>query len=149
MGPHTELLKSNIERMRLKNISLKGFHDDVKSIWQQNHLLFMPSRLEGQSLALTEGMYFGRTAVVTDVGGATELITDEINGFIADAVTVNSIDNALERAWLKRDQWEKMGARAHKIIIQKYSVPEEVFFNGQIQLLLQAKTEKNKLRYSA
>ena len=96
----------------------------------------MPSRLEGQSLALIEAMYFGRAAMVTDVGGVKELISDGLNGFIAATASVKDIDEALERAWANRHEWKKMGVLSHAIIAEKYKTPAEVVLNKQIATLI-------------
>ena len=91
-----------------------GYVDDIRSIWQANHLLVLPSRDEGTPLALVEAMLCGRPAVVTDVGGNAEWIDDGETGFVAEAPTARSFGAALERAWLANTQWQKMGARAQK-----------------------------------
>jgi glycosyltransferase involved in cell wall biosynthesis len=80
-----------------KKIQFKGHVNDVAQIWEKNHLLLMPSTLEGTPLALIEAMYCGRIAVVSDVGGNAEMIKEGINGFVAEAPSVYSFGNALNR----------------------------------------------------
>jgi glycosyltransferase involved in cell wall biosynthesis len=103
-----------------------GHVSDVRSIWADNHLLVMPSRSEGTPLALVEAMICGRPSVVTDVGGNIEWVDEPSTGFVADAHSARSINNALERAWEARDHWESIGQRAHEVAISKFDpVPEE------------------------
>jgi glycosyltransferase involved in cell wall biosynthesis len=132
-GPHIEIIRSNIEILSLKNIVLKGFVDNIRSIWEHNHLLCMPSRMEGQALSLIEAMSYGRAAVVTNVGGAKELIEDDVNGFLADAAAVKSIDDALETAWNNRERWESMGVSARATIAKIYTVKAETQLNEEIE----------------
>ena len=54
-------------------------------------------------------------AVVLPVGNS-EIVEDDITGFLAEAPTVSSVANALERFWAKRATLEEMGkAGARKI----------------------------------
>src|SRR5262249_35671085 len=95
-GPHLQLLKQSANTLRLGNLHFHRHVKNVTNIWAQNHLLLMTSRIEGQALSLIEAMWCNRAAVVTAVGGATELVTEGSNGFVAESATVSSIDAALE-----------------------------------------------------
>lgn len=108
-GPHSYLIEYSFSTMQIKNAVLHGFTSGISEIWSRNHLLLQPSRMEGQSLALLEAIYLNRSAIVTNVGGAIEIIDDNINGFISKTATVADIDEAMERAWCKRAQWQEMG----------------------------------------
>jgi glycosyltransferase involved in cell wall biosynthesis len=85
-------------------------------IWRTNHALLLPSRYEGLPLALVEAMMCGRFGIVTNVSGNTEVIEDNVNGFVAEAPKAVYLDNALERAWDKREQWEAIGEKARSFI---------------------------------
>ena len=103
--------------------SLVFFHgkvSDIRKVWEENHILVMPSLNEGMALAVIEAMICGRPVVTTDVGGNSEWITDNVNGFIADGANVNSFDNALERAWSRRTEWEMIGKLAHESASKKH-----------------------------
>ncbi len=98
------------------NVKFHGWASDVSEIWKTNHMLLMPSIEEGTPLALIEAMAYGRTAVVTDVGGNAELICEGENGFVAEAATAILFSAALERAWDKRGAWKELGAKAHESV---------------------------------
>jgi glycosyltransferase involved in cell wall biosynthesis len=98
--------------LQLNNVHFRGHVNDVGSIWQQNHLLVLPSRYEGLPLALVEAMWCARPAVVTDIGGNAELCLDDETGFVAPAATVSCFAHALERAWGRRKDWQHMGQAA-------------------------------------
>jgi glycosyltransferase involved in cell wall biosynthesis len=99
-----------------------GHVSDVKKIWSTNHALVMPSRCEGMPLAIVEAMLCSRPCIVTDVAGNTELVQHRVNGFVASAPLVESVDKALEEAWESRHLWKEMGLNAQKII--KHLFPE-------------------------
>ena len=98
-----------------EKVEFCGHVGDVRSIWAENHLLVMPSRSEGTPLGLVEAMICGRPSVVTDVGGNIEWVNEPSTGFIADAPSARSLNNALERAWEVRERWECIGQRAHQV----------------------------------
>jgi glycosyltransferase involved in cell wall biosynthesis len=122
-----------IELYGLQNqISYAGYAADVETLWSQHHGLILPSRVEGNALALIEAMVCGRMPIATNVGRASELIDDGESGFIAPAATVELIDAALERAWQRRHDWQVMGQRAARAIRQRHSLEPGVDFARRI-----------------
>jgi L-malate glycosyltransferase len=119
-GPDKFYLESLAKHYNInKHIKFAGHVKDVRSIWSENHLLILSSRGEGTPLSLVEAMLCGRPAIVTNVGGNAEWVEESETGFIAEASTVNSLRAALERAWMAKDDWEKMGISAHNHAITK------------------------------
>ena len=113
-GLHETLLRRLSEMFQLKNVHLRGHVNDVRAIWEQNHMLVLPSRYEGMPLALVEAMWCGRPAIVTGAGGNAELCLDNETGFVAPAPTVGLINQTLERAWERRNEWMHLGQAARK-----------------------------------
>lgn len=102
------------------------FHGHVSSataIWKKNHILLIPSDGEGLPISLVEAAISGRTAVVTDVGGNTEIVTDNKTGFVACAPTPHSFSEALERAWERKDEWKKMGIYLNSSVNENNLIP--------------------------
>lgn len=105
-----------------------GLSHDIEQLWSEHHGLLLPSRAEGNALSLIEAMMCGRLPITTNVGRASELIDDNENGFIAPAPTVELLDEALERAWHERADWQSMGQRAASAIRARHSLtPAEDF----------------------
>jgi glycosyltransferase involved in cell wall biosynthesis len=100
-----------------------GFADDVRWVWSSQQILIMASCGEGRPLALAEAMICGRPAVVTDVGGNAELVTDGVTGFVAQSATLAAVRTALERSWVERNSWAEMGARAHDWAVRALDPP--------------------------
>jgi glycosyltransferase involved in cell wall biosynthesis len=105
-------LRKLAERFHLKSVHFHGHVNDVRRIWEQNHILVLPSRFEGLPLALVEAMWCARPAIVTDVAGNAEVCADGETGFVAAAPTAKLLDGTLERAWSRRDDWQRMGLAA-------------------------------------
>jgi glycosyltransferase involved in cell wall biosynthesis len=63
-----------------KFVSVKDHIDNIHDFWRSHHVLVMPSRAEGLSLALTEAMLCGRPAIASLVAGTAELLDDGVTG---------------------------------------------------------------------
>ncbi len=114
-GPDESLLKELTNELGLNDkVSFHGKVNDIRAVWQKNHLLLMPSHMEGMPLALVEAMFCGRIAVVTNVGGNTEWIDDKLNGFIAEEATVESFNKAMQQAFHSMHDWKAIGKAAHE-----------------------------------
>jgi glycosyltransferase involved in cell wall biosynthesis len=125
---------------QINNVCFKGHVANVAEIWKENQLLILPSRMEGQSLALIEAMWCCRGSVVTDVGGAKELLTDGENGFIAASATYAALDQTLERAWQLRDSWDQIGKNAGEKIREKYKAQPIPYFATELKNVIHALT---------
>jgi glycosyltransferase involved in cell wall biosynthesis len=137
-------MKDSLERLvhRLglgKRVFFAGYAS-VEEIWASNHVLVMPSRYEGLPIVVVEAMLCGRPVVATNVAGHSEVIEDGTGGFLADAPTVASVANALERFWERRSEAQEMGKAAAMRIRQLVPPdPVEVFSEKIRQLVKTAK----------
>jgi glycosyltransferase involved in cell wall biosynthesis len=129
-------LKELIKLYDLKDqMTFGGYVPDVRQVWEQHHGLLLPSRYEGAPLVVIEAMLCNRFAVSTDIGRNRELIDDNYSGFIADAPTVALLDDAMERAWQQRDQWQEIGKLAGQHIRERYPEDPIAEFMNHIQSL--------------
>jgi glycosyltransferase involved in cell wall biosynthesis len=115
-GPDEAQFRSMAEKFQLNNVVFHGHVTDIPAIWKVNHLLLMSSLMEGLPLVLVSAMMAGRAAVVTDIGAHAEVIDDDRTGFLASEPTVEALDQALERAWIRRHEWHQMGLDARAFI---------------------------------
>jgi glycosyltransferase involved in cell wall biosynthesis len=114
-GPDERYLRALVEFYGLQErITFAGHEGDVRGIWAREQMLVMFSRAEGTPLALVEAMLCGRPAIVSDVGGNRERVTEAQTGFVAEAPVIGLVRAALERAWSARQSWKAMGLQAHK-----------------------------------
>jgi glycosyltransferase involved in cell wall biosynthesis len=114
-GPDRHYLENLAAFLGLKDqVIFHGTTRDIRKVWEQNHLLLMPSNMEGMPLAVVEAMLCGRLCLATNVGGHKEWITDEENGYIAEAPAVDALLNTLQRAIKQKDKWPEMAHRAHE-----------------------------------
>lgn len=118
-GPDKDYLKELVAVYELnEKIIFQGHVSGVREIWANNHLLVLPSLSEGTPLSLFEASYYGRPAVVTDVGGCGEIVTEGKTGFVVPATTSSALSAGLERAWERQCEWQQMGARAREDVMR-------------------------------
>lgn len=135
-GINQRSLLALVQHLELKNVSFCGFTTEVTQIWRDNHALILPSRAEGLPLALVEAMLCGRPAIVTNVGGNSEVLEDEKTGFLVAAPTEQHLDETLERAWQQRNRWREIGLDAHTAIRELVPPnPIEIFADHLTQLV--------------
>ena len=96
----------------LSNVRFMGLVDDMVAVWGSHRALVLASRCEGLPLVVVEAMLAARVVIATDAGGTGEAFTDNVTGFLAAAPTVEALDEAMERAWARRDEWQQIGAVA-------------------------------------
>jgi glycosyltransferase involved in cell wall biosynthesis len=143
-GPIRNGIERLVQRFGLeKRVTLAGYVSRVEDIWAENHVLVMPSRSEGLPLAMVEAMLCGRPVVATDVGGHAEIIEDGVSGFLADAPTVASLTEALERLWEHRRDLGAMGQAASRRIRKSVPADPVSIFSQKIQSLLTPSSERH------
>jgi glycosyltransferase involved in cell wall biosynthesis len=113
-GACEQNLKKLAAQWQVKNAHFRGHVAEVQSIWKENHMLILPSRIEGLPLVLVEAMWCGRPALVTDVGGNAEICVDGETGFLAAAPATALLEQTMETAWNRRQDWESMGKAGRK-----------------------------------
>jgi glycosyltransferase involved in cell wall biosynthesis len=115
-GQNAQSLRRLADYYGLKRVRFCGYATDVEVVWADHHALLLPSRHEGMPLALIEAMLCGRVCVATDLAGNSELIEDNVTGFLAKAPTVSLVAEAMERAWARRSEWPQIGWRAAEAV---------------------------------
>jgi glycosyltransferase involved in cell wall biosynthesis len=115
----------------VNKVSFAGQVNDIDALWQQHHALILPSRSEGLPLSVVEAMAAGRIAIVSTAGGNTELIEENVTAFSGYA-NEDDFEEAMERAWNVRHNWEQMGLEAAKQIAQLVPPSPEKYFTDHL-----------------
>ncbi|MGZ4026817.1 MAG: glycosyltransferase [Flavisolibacter sp.] len=131
-GVDETALKELAALLGLERVAFKGMVEDMESLWAHHHALILPSRQEGLPLVILEAMALGRTVISTRAGGNSEILQDGITGFIGEA-NERSLEETLERAWERREEWPSIGLRASQYIREKVPASPENEFLSQLQ----------------
>lgn len=82
-GPEENKLKLKIIKLKLENnIILEPWSNDLVSYYKTADLFLLTSNYEGYGMAVVEAMIAGCPIVMTDVGLAGELLTNDVNGIV-------------------------------------------------------------------
>ncbi len=111
-GEDEPLLRERCRWRGCDRVDFGGFVESPSEIWRTHHALVLPSRYEGQSVAMLEAMLWQRPVLVTPVGGTKGLIRPHRNGFLARSIDTDGIAALLEEAWHSRAAWLEIGRNA-------------------------------------
>jgi glycosyltransferase involved in cell wall biosynthesis len=111
-GPLEAKLKDRTTRSELDGtVMFTGFRDDAQRIASSFDVFVLSSEYEGLSIALIESMALGKPAVVSDVGGLAELVTDGVEGFRIPNGDPRAFAATIERLLADPDLRRSMGER--------------------------------------
>lgn len=114
------LLDTSPRRDRLHAV---GFRQDATALQGACDLAAMVSvDREGLPRAILEGQALGVPALVSDVGGMPEIVTDGDNGFVVPPRDPAAIARAIERAAGDRSELAAMGERARQRCIREFGI---------------------------
>ncbi|WP_442588335.1 glycosyltransferase family 4 protein [Pedobacter sp. AW31-3R] len=126
-GVDEAALKEMAALLGVNSISFSGHIQDMDALWKDYHALVLPSRSEGLPLSMVEAMAAGRIVIISNAGGNTELLDENITGFSGYA-NEEAFGEAMERAWGKLEEWEDMGKEAAKqVSLRVPQSPEKDF----------------------
>lgn len=122
-GPLENLLKAKIATLKLSDkIHLIGKVDRAKILmhYQAATMLVIPSHYEGLPTVLLEAMACGLPIVATNVGGITEVATNEENCLVVPAKNPKAIASAILRLLEEPALQVKLGVNARKTAEKHY-----------------------------
>lgn len=77
---------------------------------------------EGRSLSVLEAMSSGLPAIVTDIGGLKEIVTNNINGLLVEKENSLALSQAIEKLLVNKDLRDRFGSEGRKEVVDKYSL---------------------------
>jgi glycosyltransferase involved in cell wall biosynthesis len=111
---YAQNIKQSVQAYGLTNkVRLCGSLDDgqLDEMMLNSHILVVPSYHEGFGIAYLEGMGFGLPAIGTTSGGAAEIITNDVNGYLVPSENVQMLAECIvgiidDRETLTRMSWK-------------------------------------------
>lgn len=117
--------KNELERLA-KDLNLReriiflGARKNIPEILSGIDIFAFPSLWEGLGLAALEAAAAGKPIVASRVGGIPEIISDGETGILVEPKNVKSLADGLERVLLGKIDAKEMGARAKKMVQEKF-----------------------------
>ncbi len=107
-------LVSELGLTQMVNFLGMASDDRMTEILTQSQLLVVPSSYEGFGIVYLEGMSFGLPAIGTNSGGAAEIITHGVDGFLIQPGDVTSLQTHLVDLAHNRQKLAAMGVFARQ-----------------------------------
>jgi glycosyltransferase involved in cell wall biosynthesis len=123
-GPERPLLEARIESEGLRNrVVLCGALDDVRPALELIDIFVLPSvAVETFSNAALEAMAMERCVLLSDVGGAREMIVDGESGRICRKGDVDSLTASLSQLTESRAERARLGQNARNRVSTEFSM---------------------------
>ncbi|MEP6512599.1 MAG: glycosyltransferase family 4 protein [Parafilimonas sp.] len=141
-GPEKEEIIFHIHQMQLQqNVMLAGVKSraEILNLLNQSDIFFLPSVYEGIANAALEAMSMQLPVVATYSGGMGEVITHEMNGFLADAYDSNTLFHHLFHLAHDEELRKKIGEAAREKVVNEFTLEKHVKnFEVQYQNLLKS-----------
>ena len=150
-GPMRPAIESRARDLGVAaDVVIAGFHQDVRPLLAASDVVALPSTsVETFSLAALEAMALARPVVLSDIGGAAEMVRPEENGFLFPAHDTPALVSSLA-ALAEPAARERMGAAARTTVEARFSERAMVDrYEGLLQQLVLTRNQRDNLRRSA
>jgi glycosyltransferase involved in cell wall biosynthesis len=112
-------LQSLVQKEKLDQyVHFVGNQSDVRPFLQMADLFTLTSESETFSIAALEAMAFGLPVVITDVGGASEMVVSGLNGFLVKPHNIFE----LAKAWKNTLDMNLDSTKIRDHIVKKFSI---------------------------
>jgi glycosyltransferase involved in cell wall biosynthesis len=101
-----------------------GFRQDIPRLLSAFDIFVLPSSNEGLSLSMLEAMAAGKPAVITDVGGAREVVSDRETALLIQPGSLNALHGAIDSLLADPAARDRMGEAAREAVCTKFSVTQ-------------------------
>lgn len=122
-GPEEPALRRAVADLGLAgSVALAGPKDDLLPYYRAADVLILPSISEGLSNSMLEAMACGVAVLASRVGGAKEALSDGESGLLFDPLSRAELKAALRRFLADRSLAVRLGERARKTAVERYSM---------------------------
>jgi glycosyltransferase involved in cell wall biosynthesis len=126
-GEQEQEIRRLISRLEMEEMFiLTGYQTDVYKYYNIIDIFFLPSIYEGLPMVLLEAMSLGKPVVSMDVGGISELITNEENGIL---VQPGDYKQFIEHLYILKNNKSKMKQFQEKskmLIKDKFDIKTQI-----------------------
>lgn len=117
-GPEEEALKM----MNVEGVRFLGSVERIAPYLQASDIFVLPSSAEGLSVAMLEAMSCGLPVLVTDVGGASQVVTDRENGWLIKPDEPRELEAGIKALFGDAGLRSRMGRLGRQRVEESYSI---------------------------
>jgi len=121
---YLEDLREIMRTERIRNVRFLGGqlpYSDILKLYASSDIYVSTSYAEGMPLSILEAMASGKPIVATNVGGNSELVSNNVNGLLFKPGDHLELSNLILRLYDDADLRKKMGQRSRNIIENCYT----------------------------
>ncbi len=105
-----------------EQVHLLGFRTDVIDILNISDLFVLPSEADPLPVVVLEAMALGKPVVATCSGGASEMVSDSVTGFLVPVNDPKSMSDAILNVLSRSDFGSSLGEEAYHRFLSMFSV---------------------------
>ncbi len=109
-----------LEIFNNENILSVGYQENVRKYLSISNALVFPSYREGFPNVVMEALAMKLPAIVTDVNGSNEIVTNEFNGIVLPPKDSDSLLNAMNKIYFDGDFLENLKNNTRQSVVDKY-----------------------------
>lgn len=102
------------------NIITTGYQPDVRPYFAISNCLVFPSYREGFPNVVMQAAAMELPAIVTDINGCNEIITNSQNGWIVPVKDIDTLKDRMQWCMENKDKAHKMGGQSRKLMKEKF-----------------------------
>lgn len=126
-GERLQYCKNLVSKFNLEtNISFVGFSTNISKFLEKNDIFIMTSHYEGLPISIIEAMSYGLPVIGSDVGGNSELIVNNINGYLIKEGDHRQLSKVLNTLINDRNLIVKMGHESYNHFLNKFKLSEKL-----------------------
>jgi len=123
-GPEEAALKEYLERKQVRNVELLGYKEGAElfELIKAARFLVIPSQwYENYPMTVIEAMALGKPVLAARLGGLTEMVTENYNGWFFEAGNIRGLREQIKRIHDNTPLIEQLGHNARRTVEQKNS----------------------------
>ncbi len=127
-GNPNSLTKRDLAKIsEISNFSVKGFSNDIKSIFQKADIVVLPSYYgEGLPKVLIEAAACGRAIITTNMPGCKDTIIENKTGLFCEVKDPKSLTESIERLIQDNELRNSMGKAGRELAEQEFDINKVV-----------------------
>ncbi len=119
------------------NIYILGRKSNPEKYFASFDFLILSSYAEGFGMVILEAAGMGTPSIITNIKGPTDFIKDDVNGFVCEVRSVDSLMQAMQRALsISEEEYERLSKNAYEIVKRDFdsNVFLEKYVENRIEL---------------
>ena len=144
-GTLLKKLKNRAEKLGISSrVLFTGFREDVLELIRGFDVFVLPSLNEGMGKVLVEAMALGKPIIASNIGGITDLVIHEENGFLVPHADADAIARSIISLYCHPAKRKEMGGNGKRKALEynSYSM-SEMIDQLYIELLALKKLDPN------